>query len=620
MRITLLSLAFATALGCGTPPVAPTHAEVGPAASASARTTEKEAPLSAAPEPEGLVLVARATQSGSADLQLLGVPPLVTSASRFAQSTRELEELVDASGAYEFAWVAEGPESVLSRQFTAVVSIPLTSFHEARSRMLQLRQGSDDEINRAHDGNIVIEGSYGACTLGRALGPSPARIVCAGTRHAVDKLAAYALTTLPTHDFGGGSAVLELFPSRAVKGKEEQWARVARLLSSVAGWGSQSSDRLFLEPMLETVLPELVDLSGDVEKGRFALEESAGDVVISGRLELGRARSWSARTLADVASQPDAREMFFRLPESSTLAWFSSGPREARVDEARKSLSSWLKNYMGPKFRAETSDLIASTFLPRAPMVYGQGDLVDSDARDQGGGKRIYDKTLSTYGWHVMGYAEKAALYERELDRGMNAYNSGDLRNFAYRELSRLCPGLTKITRRPALGGLPRGSVLYEMRLPGKFFDDCANRYGRSKGPPAPAASLSVILVPDGNVTWIGLAAEEAILRKQLATVISKKDTLARDASLEALKGGDAKLGGFVSLAGLGGLERFLSMDDYVSWSRPLLSARPNKGKTRMPYRFDVSRSGERSTLSLSARMPRGMAEDIRQARVDALP
>jgi hypothetical protein len=584
-------------------------------ASSAAPQAPKEGPLTAAAEPEGLVLVGRASQSGAADLRLLGLPPLVVTPSRFAVSAREVEELVDAGAPYEFAWVIDGPESILSRQFTAVVSIPLRSWDEARSRMLQLRQGSDDEINRGGDGNVTIEGSYGACVLGRALGSSPARIVCAGTKNAVDRLAPYALTALPTRDFGGGSAVLELFPSRAVKGKEEQYARVARMLTSVAGWGSQSSDRLFLEPMLETVLPELVDLTGDVDKARFALAEESGDVTISGRVELARARSWTARTLGDAAAQPDAREMFFRLPQSSTLAWFSSSSRGERVDEARKSLASWLKNYMGPKFRAETADLISNTFLPREPMVYGQGDLVEEDARHQPGGKRIYDKTLSTYGWHVMGYLGKASSFEPQLDRGMAAYNNGDLRNFAYRELASLCPGLTKITRRPALGGLPKGSVLYEMRLPGKFFDDCANRYQPTKGTASPAASLNVILVPDGNITWIGLSADEAILRKQLASVMSKKDTLAGDASLDAIKGGDAKGGGFISLAGLGGLERFLTMNDFVTWRRSLLASRPNKGRTRMPFRFDVTKNGDRSTLTLSARMPRGMVDDARDAR-----
>jgi hypothetical protein len=248
-------------------------------------------------------------------------------------------------------------------------------------------------------------------------------------------------------------------------------------------------------------------------------------------------------------------------------------------------------------------------------MVYAQGDLVDTDATYVDGGKRIYDKTLSTYGWHLIGFRDKASAYEPELDRGMRAYNGGDLHNFAYRELPSLCPGLGKITRRPALGGLPKGSVLYEMVLPRKFFDDCANRWSRAKGTPAPGAlTMNVILVPDGEITWIGFSASEKIMRKELASVIAKKGTLAGDPSLALLEGGDAKLGGYVSLAGLGSLQRFLTMHDAVIWDRTRLSGRVNEGKARLPFRVDVTVKGEKTTLSLSARMPKAMIDDVKRS------
>lgn len=558
------------------------------------------------------MVVGRATREGAADLALLGVPELITSPSRFVQSGRAIEDLIDANGTYEFAWVVDGPEAILAQKFTAVVSIPLTSWNDARSRMVSASRDADDEITRGSDGNIVIVGTWGACVLGRALGPSPARIVCAGTRAAADRLSEYALRGLPTRDFGAGSAVLELFPSRAVKGQEDKYQRIVQMLAPLITRGTHGTERTALASMLETLLPESVDAVSDLEHARFALEKQNGDVVVTGKIESASARSWTARMLGGIASQPDARELFRRLPQTSTLAGFNSTSRPERMDEARKTLATWLRAYLGPTYKHDTADLVANTFIARAPMVYAQGDLVDVDSTYGEGGKRIFDKTLSTYGWHLVGFREKANTYEPELDRGMRAYNNGDLKNFAYRELPSLCPGLTKITKRPALGGLPKGSVLYEMALPAKFFDDCANRWTRTKGKPTGSnLSLSVILVPDGEVTWIGFSANEKVMRRELATVIAKKETLAGDPSLSLLEGGEAKLGGFVSLGGLGGLQRFLTMNDYVIWSRSRLASRPSKGKTRMPFRIDVTANGERTTLSLSARMPRAMIEDV---------
>lgn len=614
MRVVILSCAFAALVACGTQGVKPTEGPNTPPAPTST-APEKEGPLSPVAEPSGLVLVGRATREGAADLGLLGVPELITVPSRFVESSRAIEDLIDANGTCEFAWVVDGPESILAQKFTAVVSIPLTSWNEARSRMVSLRRTADDEITRGSDGSVVIVGSFGACVLGRALGPSPARIVCAGTRAAADQLYEYALRGLPTRDFGTGSAVLELFPSRAVKGREDKYQQLVKLLGPLALRSARPSERAVMEPLLETLLPESVDLIGDLEHARFALERQNGDVAITGKVELANAKSWTSRMLGGVASQPDARELFRRLPQSSTLAWFNSSSRPERVDEARKALATWIRAYLGPSFKHDTADIVANTFIARAPMVYAQGDLVDADSSFSDGGKRIYEKTLSTYGWHLVGFRENAKTYEPELDRGMRAYNNGDLKNFAYRELGSLCPGLTKITKRPALGGLPKGSVLYEMALPAKFFDDCANRWGRTKGPASGTnLTLNVILVPDGDITWIGFSANEKIMRRELATLLAKKDTVGTDSSLSPLDGGDAKFGGFVSLAGLGGLQRFLTMNDYVVWSRSRLLDRPNKGKTRMPFRIDVAANGERTTLSLSARMPRAMIDDMNRA------
>jgi hypothetical protein len=613
VRFTVLSLAFSTLLACGKQGVKPANEDPTTPPAPSTAAAERDGPLTPVAEPPGLVLVARATRDGVRDLGLLGPPEPVLTPSRFVDGTRAIEDLIDANGSYEFAWVVDGPEAILSRQFTAVVSIPLTSWNDSRSRMLSLRRESDDEITRGTDGTIISEGTWGGCVLGRALGPSPARIVCAGTRAAAERLSHYALRGLPTRDFGTGSAVIELYPSRAVKGQEDKYQRIVQMVAPLVTRGAPSSDRALLEPMLETLLPESVDAISDLERVRFALEQQNGDVVITGSVEVVGARSWTSRMLSGIASQPDARELFRRLPQTSGLAWFNSSSRPERMDEARKTLATWIRNYMGAGYQRDTADLVANTFIARAPMVYAQGDLVDADASIGEGAKRIYEKTLSTYGWHLVGFREKASAYEPELDRGMRAYNNGDLNKFAYRELDSLCPGLTKITRRPALGGLPKGSVLYEMRLPPKFFDDCAQRWTRIKAKPSTnSLGLNVILVPDGEITWIGFSADEKILRKQLASVLGKKDTLAGDSSLALLDGGDAKLGGFISLAGLGGLQRFLTMNDHAIWSRSRLAARPHKGKTRMPFRIDVAVKGERTTLSLSARMPRALVEDMR--------
>jgi hypothetical protein len=558
-----------------------------------AQETEPARDASPVPEPDSLVLRGRIRPSAAPILGVLG-PPFSRLAERPVQAIApwlptDLDELAALDAPIDFALALSTPETLIGRGPDFAVSIGLSSLGAALAR---LRRANDVLVSPRGAGvwKARFAESDEECWVLAAAGTVPARLVCGTSAAALEVLAAYLARGVETRLGADQPMVVDAWPARFAAKHHDALARSLRYFLPFATRQDRALSRV--ERALGTVLDDGLELAADTDALHVTAVEDHGGLALTLRAEMSGKRSWLGRTLRSYAKRGNAaNRLFARLPADSELAFFSSGPDAARSDEARALAVTWLADLFGPGVQRGTLRHMVDASLQKAPYAYAEGDAYGRDSQGEFTGRRIWEKTLATFGWHILAIDEPLKELVVELDGGMKAYNSGDLHDLAYRELARLCPGLTKITRQPARAkGLPRGSLLYEMKLPGKFFDDCAAHWGRQGRDKAPSESLAVLAVPVGEQTLIGFAPQPAELAKRMAALVkpAPDTTLDSLAELEPLVNGPAVLGGFVSLAGVGGLIRFLTMQEPWEWRRSALAALPSRGRSRVPFQLRI--------------------------------
>jgi hypothetical protein len=555
------------------------------------------------------------------ELARFGYEAISISAPQLAE---DLSALVDPNQPIELAVAVDSPETLLGRGPDVVVSIPLSS-RSAPMEVLRERQ-SAGQIALERRGRGAVEIVLGrdpspSCWLMDARGAAPARLVCGSQRQAVASLGPWVARGLPERDLGAEALVLEAWPHKAVAPHVSALRRLGRYFLSGATSGGSDEDR-FLGRSLPVLFDDGIDALLDTEHVRLGVEPDGDGVKARLSAELSGTSSWTARTLKSLASGGhSARDSFAKLPADTQLAWFFEGPAPERIREARGALAQWLRAYLGPGYEQRTIELVVATFVPDAPVAYAEGDAYGKDASEHDGGYAIWERTLSTYGWHVMAYSAPSKELLPRLEAGMKAYNSGDLGRFAYAELPRLCKGLGKIRKKPLPRGMPPGSAVFELPLPGKFFDACAARWSTPRGKPAPNESIVVVMVPDGDRTWIGFGPRETdMVRRVTALAGTSSGAPAGWQRFSTLLGDESvRAGGFSSLAGFGGLFRFLSMSEPYRWRREYLSRLLNRGEVPAAFSLEV-RSEPRLRADLTLMVPGAVLADLQASPVSFMP
>ena len=614
MKRWLLALGLSAAACAGAqpaprPPAAVHHAEPPP--------PTREAPLdtSVVAEPQSLLLAARIDGPALRNSNLLppgnGLEenPLRLIDRRLPGLARELF----AEAPIELALGVQSAAELVAGGPDVVVSIAVVSFAATRAALESLALAGEVELGRSTRERLAFTATASAaptaCWLAVARGPTRARLICGTSVDALERLGPYAARGLPTRELGPEPLVVVLYPRRVPKLELEKLRNLSRVLVA------RQNDSAGLERALPVLLDDALELWSDLAELR--LSARAGEPSRPGaELELeavleGR-KAWTTRTLATL--QPRNSElvaMFRSLPDDTDFAGFFSGASLARADEAQASLEQWLRAEWGASVSRESLELVVRTFLQRGPYLYAQGDAFGKDTTSvRHSGRGLWEKTLSVYGWHLIGFPGRSAELALMLDRGMNAYNRGDLGKLAYRELPRLCAGLGKIRKKPAPRGFPRGSAVYQLPLPGKFFDDCVRHWRVQPPERAPNDSIVVVLLPDGERTWVGFGIQEGPMLARMAQLTKKPARPAERFPPEAWRDADVRGGGFTSLAGIGGLLRFVSMSEPWGWRRERLGRLPARGKEPMAFSFEVSRDAP-TRLRARLWMSRGAFEDL---------
>jgi hypothetical protein len=570
MRLRAILLASAVAIGCG---------REGPQVRAVAAPTEQAVAASPPPRPPPLQPV-----RPPADLVVVGrLKNLARVADMLAQ-----RGVVPADWRAELAALLPGVQEDLGlpielaatltdhdaglegveTQFVLSLGLPSTDSGVAAAKALGLSvepagpaawrfQWTDDKT---------------LCEVAPALGPAPARVVC-GEPPDLDALLGYATRGLPREPLTDADVRVEV--------------RMAALRHLI----SEQTTALY---DFGTSLDQ-DDRTAGVLREAISTFESLHHVAIEGRLtpdgletSLSATFQDSTPWLVDACAEMSRSisgipAAYWRLPQDAVQATYSGELGNARLERVRSALSDIAVDLLkernaSPRLTRDIRRAIAWTLSGLPAMVTARG-FVPPDPKPIS--TRV-ERMRQRFGWAIWGTESIADDYKAYFDAMTRLANdpevvklagvrgdvehclrdgSGDLsaclRGLAGKKQgggAAMRPAGAQLVRRSPEGLAP-GAAAYRFDIPEAWLmalddDSHANEPAHGKG-----MSLVLMVVPEDslttNRTWIGLSADENILRHELQRVLESRDTLAQRPELNALRSGrlpkSTLVGGFTT-------------------------------------------------------------------------
>ena len=214
-------------------------------------------------------------------------------------------------------------------------------------------------------------------------------------------------------------------------------------------------------------------------------------------------------------------DLFRQLPGSSTLSVFGSGTPSERLAGAKTfaaDLLAGMLSYQGTprRLQNEAANLIRALPLPRAGFAYASGPATSSATiaeHDLDG--RGAQELVEAVGWHLMVVKGPADRYKTFLHQLLRTYGDpvlGPQLARILRAQGELWAPLS-LRRRATTRGFGPEALVVDAVLPARVYDPRHERYEvtRDKG-----ISLTLAVVPQGELTFIGLAAQDELLRSVL--------------------------------------------------------------------------------------------------------
>lgn len=323
-------------LSCSKKPASAPNAEASAGdqkAGAAATEAEDTTPLEPAPAPSGVFLRARIKSPGGL---LTAIGDAASSpfdwrsllATADAESRRVVEKVIDLDGPVE-ALVALHPVS--GQEPMAVVSVSARGVRAA----LQGLDAEGIDTRQGPEGIHYFQLSDDECALGRSLGRSPARIVCADRAESLDSLLPYALRGFPAEALGDSEVALRVVAEPLQKQYGKQ-LRGLRLLGSVAARqlhrDSPRVDAAISDAVLGLV-DEVISVGEDVQKLDFDLWDRQGAFESDLVLTLTGKSSWLVNTSRQWAgAQGPAPELARQLPAEATFVGYFRQPPKKTTD------------------------------------------------------------------------------------------------------------------------------------------------------------------------------------------------------------------------------------------------------------------------------------------------
>jgi len=621
----LSSLVLFVGCGGGTLPAqAPIDTSQG-----SAKTAKTEAAppdLSPVAAPRDLFLVGRFKDPGAAADTIsnwAGMPmdwrKLVARRQPGLSRIVAVDAPVDVAAALDPTGVGRLPQPFV------VLTVGLNSLDEAIA--FARKQGEDvHEMSRGV--YRVGDGGDFSCAVAASVGKVPARLVCGDRRQDVDALLPYATRGLPNADLGKNDLHIEL----RAEPFRRHYARQLREMKTLAvpfvlkelSLDSPSFDRALADGV-HGLGDEFIALVEDLDRididGR--LDKQKQQIVATGSVKFRGGSSWTVHTMQDSAKRAGPPpDMFWKLPKDVASAGYGVSPNPARYQDIARTAEELADGLMSHeqvprRARDEAVDAIEQLFKLDGAHVFARGAVPVPD------GKRIEslrrNRVISTVGWNVIGFDTKPAKLKKLLSTLSKVYNDRQLKKLLEKQLGKDKKKLPRLRVHAARArGIAPGSTAYDIVLPGSLFEH-HHYYGAQKKKAArkkapKSLTVTLVLMPEGNQTWLGLSADSKVLYKKLAEIHGGKDTLASREGLAQLKSSKAISGGFMTLAGFtnsmrSDLRAALGRG-FAKALEKVFNALPNHGETPIPYTLMVGQNGGVS-LDWSVSAPKAVIGDI---------
>lgn len=491
-----------------------------------------------------------------------------------------------------------GRKDLMAAASIGVTSVPNT-VRELAERGARIEEGPD--------GIQYFTWEDEACAVGRSLGPSSARLVCASDQDALVALAPYVLRGLPLETLSPADVYFD-FDYRPIREAYGRQIRSLKLLASVGARQFHIDEPRFdraLTDLAVGMAEELGELSEDFEGARGTLVEEKGSFHAELVLRFRGDASWTAQAIREQGKlQGPAPAVFDLLPSSVRAASYSRPLPAERFSDMKTLLVDLVGGYATSEkipraSRVDLENLVAELFNEPGPTAQASGPLVVHESKE--------GAELAT-AWELWGTSRPKAKVLAVLESLVRLSSSPAIAEQVGED--GLLPVVTK--ERIKLTGAPTAQV-FHWQLPKKIAD-LAEPLGESSS----SLEDKWHLFDDGYVavdtidgtTWVSWGLRAEGLGEPFRILRDKStERVSRVAALSGFRARPAVAAAFLHVDSLAPVVAPFLDDAFARDFSKLLESTPNHGRTPITYFLEV-RSGAELELRLTTDVPAAFVTD----------
>jgi len=658
-RIGLISVLWVGLCGCvpsdPVSPRQPSSTVVAPVPELPTATAETGADLSPVSEPPDIVGLARwrspiatagnlASCAGVAPIIVevnarMGVDWMLRSVLRGSIDTRKIAGLIALDAPVDVVVALDPNER--PRPPLIAVSVGLNSLDGAK-------------VAAAPSGQTPAEMSPGvwrvksdrgaACAVAASAGATPARLVCAEREKTLAAMAPYLARTVPGLDLGGPDIHVEARVDVMRKRYGEAALTLLRAMpgsiQAEYGVGDATFDALLFEAAA-AAQDDAGKLLGDLRRvtAEVRSDKSGTCLHASGEVELSGKSSWIAGTLTDRLDRSGPPPpIYWRQPKDSEIAVYGRGADPALLSTALQKARELLEAALAAEKvgtaaeRRKIAELLNVTAGKDAHTVMSHGpvNVALPTATAKGAQQKIVEASMArVFGWTLFGVEEGPAALKKQLKALVDAYKLPGVQTALKKELGRDAKHLPTVKSGAAPASLGAGAEALEITMPNVEVPGLPDAPPR-KVDPVMSLTLHVLLMADGDTTWLALGLAKDELVKRLLVVkksADEKGQLATRGGLDTLRNGKQMSGGFLSAAPVGNaIATYLqgAAALYPQWTSSSdlsvaqsLVTLPNRGQT--PLFVTVNGTpGATTKVSLAIDIQQGTFEDAKSLAISS--
>jgi len=578
-------------------------------AGAPAAEVEDTSPLEPAPAPSGVFLRARVKNPGA----------LLSSVGDAASSPLDLRRLIAEEDprvgrVLDRVVDIDAPVEALMALHPVSGEDPMAVFSVSARGVRAALQGLDAEgidTRQGPEGLHYFELSGDECALGRSLGPSPARIVCADRAESLNSLQAYALRGFPAEPLGDAEIAVRVLAEPLQKQYGKQ-LRGLRLLGGVAARQVHQDHPRFDAAASDAILglvDELIAVGEDVQALTFDLWDREGAFESELVLTLAGATSWLVGTSREwVRTQGPAPDLALRLPAEATSAGYFRQPPQKQCERLARVIGELGAGALEAKdVSRATADKLARSltaiFAADRTVVYATGPF-DAKGKPEPS-KAQDDRARAT--WTLLGVDQERKQVLEILD-GL-AFVLADKQFQKIDVEPRHRPHLAK--KQMNLGrGL--SAQVYEYRLPESVVSalrEGTEELAKEGVTGANAAGVDqlergyIAVSASGKATWLALAPDQSGLTEALTKVGAEGSRLAAAPEFSGFFERAALVAAGIRLSGVVDQMAPVLSAETLKTARQALTTAPHRGVFPATSFFTVTAGGA-TQLSVHTRIP----------------